>query len=152
MPILSFSSSKVMGDDLLIFELVFLYGEHAFDFRDSNHRQETREYQEQRQEQPDGAEECAHIHPGGMEVTPRGGQEVARQACGDDDEALEPHTDVGGDTDDEHDPQVVAQFLEPVELRDKDIAGVHGPGGPPVGSEGAVEESGALVDVTAVPG
>src|SRR5579872_4855729 len=119
MPILSFSSSKVMGDDLLIFELVFLYGQDAFDFRDGDHGQEAREDKEQREKQTDGAGEGAHVNPSGMEVTQGGGKEVSCKAGCDDDEALEPHAYVCGDGDDEHDPQVVAHFLEPVELRDK---------------------------------
>src|SRR5258708_37440267 len=87
-----------------------------------------------------------------MEVSPRTRQEIARQTSGDNHEALEPHSDVRGDADDEHHPQIGAQALEPVKLRYEDVARIHRPRGPPVRAEGAIEESETLVDVAAVPG
>ena len=54
--------------------------------------------------------------------------------------------------DDEHHPQIGAHFLEPVKLRDKDVARIHGPGRPPVGPEGAIQEREALIHVAAIPG
>src|SRR5262245_39334148 len=57
----------------------------AFDFRDGDHRQESYEQQEAREEQSERAEIGANIHPGRLEIIPVARQEFAVQRNHDDD-------------------------------------------------------------------
>src|SRR5580693_6593556 len=87
-----------------------------------------------------------------MEVAPGARQKVAMEAGDDDHETLEPHADISGDANDEHHRNTAAHRTNPVALRDQHVAGNHGPVGPIIRPESAVDEGESLIAVAAVPG
>src|SRR5207237_10574720 len=60
-------------------------------FRHRDHGQKTNEEQKERSENPERADVCPNVHPGRDKQAPGGGEKVAMQSTGDDDEALEPN-------------------------------------------------------------
>src|SRR5258708_22483781 len=91
-------------------------------FGDGNRRQSPDKEEEQRNKQTHGADEGAVIPERRLITTPRAGNEIARQADDDDDEALEPHAKIDDQRHDEKRRDVHAHFLNPKKLRREDVA------------------------------
>src|SRR6202022_3732757 len=102
-------------------------------------RQKANEKQEQRRENPEGADECPDVDPGRNKQAPRGRNEITMQSADDDDEPLEPHAGVPEHQDEIKNEDVAAAPVEPKQLRRKHIAKQHpDPPVPPVGTKDAV--------------
>ena len=127
------------------------FWQNCFNFEHTDHWKESDEEQEQGSEETEGSNERADIDPSWMEHSPCGWREIAGQRGGDDYEALEPHAHIRELNNNPDPDQVCSEVFEPEELWRNDVAEHHGPESPPVGTEGAIPESGALVRICAIP-
>lgn len=117
------------------------------------HRKQRKEADEEKEEdgeEAEGAEEREDIHDRRAVVTPAGRQVVVGERGDGDHEALEPHADVDEEADDPDEGMVLADLLEPEELRGDHVAGDHDPIGPGILSEGPVHEGELLEGVARV--
>ena len=85
----------------------------AFDFGDSNHRQEAHEEKEAGEKEAEGTDVRADINPGRPVIPPIRRQKVPMQANHDNNKSFEPHADIDQDREDKHHDEILAQFLEP---------------------------------------
>src|SRR5512133_4254127 len=121
-------------------------------FRGGDDRQHAGEEQDQGEEDPEGAQEHAEVHHGGLVDAPGGGQEVLVQRDHDDHEALEPHADGDADGHQDHPEVAGAGLPEPEDLGDEDVAADGDPAGPAVGAGDDVHEAVVEELVHGVPG
>src|SRR5436305_10975072 len=99
------ATRKVLGTHSLLSFLLFIsitahrhlespMPGHAFDLPHGNHGKKTDEQQEAGKEQPKAANQNAYINLGGIKHAPAGWQVGTVQRNYNDDEALEPHSNV----------------------------------------------------------
>src|SRR3989338_1134063 len=74
------------------------------------------------------------------------------QGCHNDHKTLEPHADIDDKTGHKHHRNGATQFSKPENLRSNHIGSHHDPVGPCTLTRSTIEESGALVVATTVPG
>ena len=112
--------------------------------------QKAHEQQEHREEQSKRSYIRSYIDPCGRIKPPAGRKEIAVKSH-DNDEALEPHSNVYEDGENPNDYHVSPEPANPKKLRDENVATDHPPVTPPVRSESTVNKSKSLVRIAAVP-
>src|SRR4051812_47649081 len=95
---------------------------HLPHLEDRDRREKTNEKEDEEQEETDGAGVRCPVPLGGYVDAPGGGQEIAMETGDDDDEALQPHTDVDDDRNDPNQHNVQTDLSVPQRLRNRNIA------------------------------
>jgi len=119
--------------------------------RQRHERKKTKEKKKEHREEPECAKESKDVDHGWRIVTPTRRKEIARQGCVGDYEALKPHSDVNEDGNDPDEWCVLANSLEPEQLRTNDVARNHDPISPPVITESTIDKGKTLIGVGTVP-